>query len=167
MGTVNVSGSRMVNPVSSRTYTLTISGMGGTRTCSTYVTVGSAAPYVSLSQIPYTGFDGGPLQSALYFGGLLAFALSAAYLVLYFKGGAGSMLGSLFPTKAMVASSVFVSPAMFAASNAPTPRVQKPVESEVVIERLPSFNTGSLPKDSMSFAHSANGGIPRIVVTRS
>jgi len=167
MGTVNVNGSRIVNPISSRSYSLTISGMGGTQTCTTYVTVANVVPSVSLSQIPYTGFGGGPLENALYFGGLLAFAASAAYLVLYFKGGAGSVLGGLFPAKAVIASTAFASPAMFT-SNASAPRaMQKLIESETVIERLPSLNTGSLPKDSMSFAHGANGGIPRIVVTRS
>lgn len=36
IGTVNTSGTRTVYPSGSTTYTLTVSGQGGTRTCSTY-----------------------------------------------------------------------------------------------------------------------------------
>src|SRR3989344_5350785 len=59
IGSVAVNGSLTVRPNTSKTYTLTVTGLGGTRTCSTYVTVSGS--YVSLSQIPYTGFDFGPL----------------------------------------------------------------------------------------------------------
>ena len=44
-------------------------------------------PYVSLSQIPYTGFDFGPVGNAMYFAALLAVAAAAAYLLIYFLPG--------------------------------------------------------------------------------
>jgi len=51
-------------------------------------------PNVSLSQIPYTGFDFGPLGDSLYWLALVAFALSAAYLLLYYQGGVYAYLGT-------------------------------------------------------------------------
>ena len=165
LGTVSVNGSRMINPVSSRTYTLTVTGLGGTRTCATFVTVANTAPYVSLSQIPYTGFDAGPFSSVLYFGGLLAFAVSTAYLLLYYKGGMGFALGSILPAKMIAASSAFVAPAMFGGSrqSVSTPARKEKIQSR---EASPHY-VGSAPKDSMTLSHSENGGIPRIVVSRS
>src|SRR3989344_4730142 len=40
-------------------------------------------PHISLSQIPYTGFDLGPWGNAMYWVALVMFAGSGAYLVLY------------------------------------------------------------------------------------
>jgi len=165
LGTVNVNGSQVINPISSRTYTLTVTGLGGTRTCSTFVTIANTAPYVSLSQIPYTGFDAGPFSSVLYFGGLLAFALSAAYLLLYYKGGMGFALGSILPAKMIAASSAFAAPAMFGASRQ---SVTSPARTgKIQSHEAPARYVSSAPKDSMTLSYSENGGIPRIVVTRS
>lgn len=44
------------------------------------------ASYVSLTQIPYTGFDFGTVGNALYWLGLLTVALAGAYLVVYYAG---------------------------------------------------------------------------------
>src|SRR3989338_6886294 len=82
IGTVAPTGSLAVRPNTSKTYTLTISGYGGTRTCSTYVTVQGS--YISLSQIPYTGFDAGILGNAMYWLSLISFAIAGAYLVVYY-----------------------------------------------------------------------------------
>ena len=56
-----------------------------------YGTVGSLfgnsamghAPKVRLTQIPYTGFDFGPVGNTVYWLGLILFALSASYLLIY------------------------------------------------------------------------------------
>lgn len=45
-------------------------------------------PQVTLSNIPYTGFDVGPLGELMYWLSLSLFAASGAYLILYYKGGA-------------------------------------------------------------------------------
>lgn len=47
----------------------------------------AAQNYVALSQIPYTGFDFGPWGNAIYWLGLIAFALAGAYLVTYYSKG--------------------------------------------------------------------------------
>src|SRR3989338_7870663 len=102
-GNVALSGSMVVTITGYTTYTLTVSGQGGSATCqatvnanypvSTYTpsyTQGYApqvaapvTPYVSLSQIPYTGFDYGPVGNAMYWMALLSFAAAAGYLIVY------------------------------------------------------------------------------------
>ena len=49
-------------------------------------------PYVSLAQIPYTGFDLGPWGNAMYWLALLMFAGSGAYLVLYYTPVTGNTM---------------------------------------------------------------------------
>lgn len=88
LGNVAANGSRVVNPTTSRTYTLTVSGPNGTQTCNAYVTVGGGYyggyPYISLNQIPYTGFEAGTFGNIIYFAALALFALAAGYLVVFY-----------------------------------------------------------------------------------
>ena len=44
-------------------------------------------PTVSLTQIPYTGFDFGTLGDTIYWLSIIAVAVSAAYLLVYYHGG--------------------------------------------------------------------------------
>lgn len=50
--------------------------------------------YVALSQIPYTGFDLGPVGNAMYWMSLIGVAVAGAYLLVYYQGGARSFAGS-------------------------------------------------------------------------
>ncbi|MBI5003729.1 hypothetical protein HZC00_01395 [Candidatus Kaiserbacteria bacterium] len=117
VGTVNPNGSTTVYPVGGTTiYTLTVHGQGGSNTCQTQVIYQQqppvyqppayvppvyvppqvpTKPYVSLTQIPYTGFDFGPIGNAIYWAGLLSFALAASYLALYYKGGLAFASGTV------------------------------------------------------------------------
>ena len=52
--------------------------------------------YVALSQIPYTGFDLGPVGNAIYWMSLLSFAVAGAYLLVYYNGGALALAGQAF-----------------------------------------------------------------------
>lgn len=162
IGAVAVSGTLPVRPNVSTNYTLTISGQGGTATCNTFVRVSGS--YVSLSQIPYTGLDFGPFGNAFYFGGILLFALSAAYLVLYYKGGAtvfaGSMLGSVTLRKRVVRQSI-AAPSMFARKHVFSPKTHR----RVVEKSSFSAVQAAAPKDTMSIDRS--NGSPRIVISRS
>ncbi len=96
VGNVPVNGSRSVYSQGYTTYTLTVTGSGGSATCQTaanyagvytvaptYPVSASPAPYVALSQIPYTGFDYGPVGNAIYWTAILAFAAAAGYLLVY------------------------------------------------------------------------------------
>lgn len=94
IGTVAPSGYLNVMPASSRTYVLTVYGLGTSATCSVPLTV--SGTYVSLTQIPYTGFDFGVTGNALYWMSLMIFAISAAYLILYYQGGMGNVMQTMF-----------------------------------------------------------------------
>ncbi len=184
IGVVALNGSLAVRPNVSTNYTLTISGYGGTRTCSAYVNVSGAYPYVSLSQIPYTGFDLGTFGNAIYWVGLITFALASAYLVLYYRGGAAVFAGPLFGSTGSTHSPQAHSgraATKYAKSDAPvmfSSRVSgirdqvsdtKVHEKEIArgIEGLPTTYAENSPKDSMTFVESAHGQAPRIVVNRS
>jgi len=80
LGNVPMSGSLSVRPENSRSYTLTVRDyQGRTNTC--YTTVNVSGSYVSLTSIPYTGFDGGPFGNGIYWAGLALWALAAGYIV--------------------------------------------------------------------------------------
>lgn len=93
IGAVAPNGYLNVMPASSRTYVLTVYGLGTSATCSVPLTV--SGTYVSLTQIPYTGFDFGATGNAIYWLSLMIFALSAAYLVLYYQGGMGNVMSTM------------------------------------------------------------------------
>ena len=93
-------GVRYIRPYSSMNYVLTVYGQNGqTATCNTYVTIGNSYPSVTLSQIPYTGFDFGTVGDAMYFAMLAVFALAAGYLLVYYKGGMGSFALAMIPAR--------------------------------------------------------------------
>ena len=166
VGTVNVNGTTNIYSYGNAVYTLTVSGPGGSYTCRTqsYIApIAPIAPYVSLSQIPYTGFDFGPVGNALYWMGLLAFAVAGAYLAVYYQGGALALAGNMLGGRTV------------SYSETTTETVPAPVEVEVahevaheapaVLFNLPTMSAAST-KDSMTVAHTADG-VPRIVITRS
>ena len=108
VGQVGVNGSYTIYPQSSRTYTLTVyDGQGRSDRCRVAISVNPyyipppqpphyypIYPEVSLTQIPYTGFDFGPVGNALFWLAVLAFALSGAYLLVYYLPGiVGSIRG--------------------------------------------------------------------------
>jgi len=174
IGRVAPNGTLVARPSVSTNYVLTVQGFGGTYTCNTFVNV--SGTYVSLTQIPYTGLDFGAMGTAIYWLGLISFAGAAAYLALYYQGGAAVFMGSILgntmklaksETKAPVqAYAPIAAPKMFAreARTAFTP-----VKTENrVLENLPVSRAVSSPKDSIAFSKAENEqGTPRIVITRS
>ena len=81
-------------------YVTTVYGQNGqTATCNTYITVGNSYPSVTLSQIPYTGFDLGTMGDMLYWAFLALFALAAGYLTVYYKGGMATFAGGMIPAR--------------------------------------------------------------------
>ena len=166
VGTVNVNGTTNIYSYGNTVYSLTVTGPGGTYTCRTqsYIApVAPIAPYVSLSQIPYTGFDFGPFGNALYWMGLLAFAVAGAYLVVYYQGGALALAGNMLGGRTV--------------SYAETTTETIPAHTEVEVAHevsheapvahfnLPTMSAAST-KDSMTVAHTADG-VPRIIITRN
>jgi len=182
IGTVNTSGSRLVTPGSNQIYTMTVYGQSGqsancqanyyytpTYVQPTYIPPTTPAPYVSLSQIPYTGFDFGPLGNAIYWMTLLGFALAAAYLVVYYQGGAIALATELVRGRRSYVTSEMEEEKV---TPIPTPVVDapvftKPVQTAPALFNLPVAEHENVTNDSMDFYMSEDGGAPRIIITRN
>ena len=163
LGRVAVNGSLAVRPEASRVYTLTIYGQAGSRSCTTSVNVFGSAPHISLSQIPYTGFDLGPIGNAMYWLALATFAIAGAYLVVYYlpsyntfafattRKSGESVRSEHIVASDVLAEEVSVAPIM----------VEAPTN---VFDSLPVAGDGST-KDIMTMARAVDG-TPRIVINR-
>jgi|GEM_PF-1515358 hypothetical protein len=177
-GNVAPNGSLSVRPYGSTNYVLTVYGYNGqTSTCNTYITVGSSyiTPSVTLSQIPYTGFDFGTLGDTMYWLMLAVFALSAGYLLVYYKGGMGAFAGAMTPSFAKASKGTPVrqtvtvtktAPVAAKTIEAPVPAKAMPTGRQVAtLESLPAFSNVRPTSDSMTIA--SHDGAPRIVISRN
>ena len=163
IGTVNVNGSIAIAPMNSMTYTLTVTGQGGSNTCSVFVAVNG--PSVSLSQIPYTGFDFGLLGDTMYWLALLSFAAAGAYLMIYYRGGMFALAGTMVARSAQ-APAKKVQPVVTATAQK-IEQVAAPVRaSQVDLADLPVFESRST-SDTMSMVRSKDNAAPRIVISRA
>jgi hypothetical protein len=186
IGNVAANGSMSVRPSTSRTYTLTVAdGYGHTQSCTTSITVGGVAPiapihpapaypHVNLNQIPYTGFDFGPVGNAIYWGSLLSFAAAAAYLMIYYRGGAFAFAGSMFTRREPVILSEIITDSE--ENDEPQMETEQAEETAQALVQstytpaieLPRVNDSRrITNDSMVVAHSMSGEIPRLVITRN
>lgn len=158
IGSVAPYGTTNLYAYGNSVYTMTVSGQGGTNTCTTRVNT-PVAPYVSLSQIPYTGFDFGPVGNAIYWAALLSFAVAGAYLIVYFRGGAAALVSSTFGSRKTV---VAPTPVVASVPVAPAPVTKT---AEQIFDSLPAMPERTT-RDSMQIARST-GGMPRIVIARA
>ncbi|KKW19366.1 MAG: hypothetical protein UY63_C0015G0007 [Parcubacteria group bacterium GW2011_GWA2_51_10] len=125
------------------------------------------APYVALTQIPYTGLDLGLFGSAAYWVALLAFALAAGYLFVYYVPAMRLRRNEV----------VSFTEGQDDGAKAEVEEEELPVLSPIAIARkqIPAFASyggfGKLTvngtKDSMTVVPSMNGKAPRIVISRS
>ncbi len=158
-GSVAVNGSQTVYPTYSTTYTLTVYGYNGQQaTCQTTVQMNSyvppvpTTPYVSLTQIPYTGFDFGTVGNAMYWAGLAIVALGGAYLAVFF-----------IPQVALAN----VSRRKFQPIVAPkAPLLMEKEAAEVKFANLVAGLNKKATADTMAIVHE-QGSLPKIVVDRS
>lgn len=151
IGSIGTQGSQTVYTDGYTQYTLTVynaQGQSATcRTVSTYVPPPTYyPPQVTLTQIPYTGVVG----STLYWLSILAFALSLAYLAVYYL----PMFAGL---KKRVPEPVMEGPM----------NVVKSVAAAMPAMRKENRSSNSPTKDAMSVVASVNGSAPRIVIARS
>jgi len=121
------------------------------------VTTGTS---VSLSQIPYTGFDFGATGNAIYWMSLVAFALSAAYLLVYYKGGAMNLIPS-FAGKHVLRTRTRTRTVV---ASAPAP-VETTVIEEAPLEAPLTEAPARHAVDAMRI--DTSDGMPRIVITRN
>lgn len=154
-GSVAVNGSQTVYAAASQTYTLTVYGYNGQQaTCQTtvYGTTYTPTPYVSLTQIPYTGFDFGPFGNAMYWAGLVTVALAGAYLAVYY-----------------VPSMAFAGTARRAYAPVVAPKAPILAEKEAALGNLAPI-VASVRKagtsDAMAIVKSTDGSMPKIVIER-
>ncbi|MDO8522004.1 MAG: hypothetical protein Q7S08_01810 [bacterium] len=189
VGTVAPSGSTTIYPNQNTLYTLTVSGNGGTSSCQTYTTAygnyvapatyqapvayqaAAVAPYVALTQIPYTGFDFGTFGNAIYWTLLALFAVAVSYLALYFRGGAFAFIGSLIRGNGSrgvtLLTSQGVTSEVAKVENSRGDTSQSRGVTSVGGPSTGAATTGGT-KDSMLSVGATEGGIgPRIVVLRS
>lgn len=181
VGSVEVSGSRTVYPGYTTTYTLTVYGYNGTSaTCSTtvqgytytppvqppvYIPPVVQQPYVSLTQIPYTGFDLGPIGNALYWAALIAFAFAGSYLMIYYRGGAFAFAGTMLPKRTQKPLPAVVAPKapILVEKEAAALRAAEARVAPIVASLRKSAGTN----DSMAIVKAHDGSMPRIVINRS
>jgi hypothetical protein len=126
IGSVPVSGSRVVSSLYGQAYTMTVYGPGGSATCNaqtftspilsqanyiapiftgatyapstytpTYIPTTGSSAQVALTQIPYTGFDYGPVGNAMYWMSLVLIAVAGAYFLTYHRGGIFALLSGI------------------------------------------------------------------------
>ncbi len=170
LGNVATNGTLTVRPETSRNYTLTVTGANGTQTCNTYVTVSGST--ISLTQIPYTGFDLGPIGNTLYWFAIIAVALAGGYLVVYYMPFARmrTVRSQKISTATILSESVSA-PSIF--TNAQPEFIKEVPVMEEVPEALPVFRAHSHEehattlKDEMSFTPGKNGDAPHISIRRA
>ena len=164
LGFVSLSGSLSVRPEANRTYSMTVTdSQGRTNICNASVYVSGS--YVSLTQIPYTGFDFGPFGNAMYWLALVLLAGGAAYLVLFYRGGvvgvARETLAMLTPAGVSITQKAEVSQ-----EEVFVPVVRS--ENRVGVEDLPVRQSEAVraTRESRAGVASREGGVPRIVRSR-
>lgn len=170
IGAVAPNGTRAVTGYANQTYSLTVTGQGGSYTCHTqpftptYVPPAPITPSVSLTQIPYTGLALGPVAQAMYWLSLIAAAAAGGYLLVYYKGGA----------LALAAASMTRRQNHFVVSEQEAAEVETPVVEEAEeVTTTPVARTFSLPtmastntRDAMQMIRNA-AGVPQIIINRA
>ena len=189
VGSVSGYGSMTVYPTSGQIYTMTVYGQGGSATCATpayyyaqpvytppvttYVPPVHTTPYVSLSQIPYTGFDFGPVGNAMYWMSLMIFAVAGAYLAIYFVPSQNTLGFARVNTAARSFEMPRIQMPKLSAVTTPVAKAAEVIEKHVVapvkasIINLPIAEVRRTTIDSMNVIHSKHGEAPRIVIARA
>ena len=120
------------------------------------------SPYVALSQIPYTGFDYGPLGNAMYWAALLSVAVAGAYLLVYYNGGALSLAQNYFTRTRNSEYSAHIN----AMDEVNEPKEAAPeIELDDEAIKLSASDRQPATRDTMGI--STDGGIPRISILRA
>ncbi len=135
-------GEITLRPEKDTTYTLLAERGSKDRTCKvsvdvkdgvTVITDRDQKPVVtgiSLTQVPYTGFEAGPFLTMLFYGLLLLWALYLAYVLVVRKNGGAGTLAMATPAPVTPIAPVAAAP-IVAASTISTPRFVAPVAEAV------------------------------------
>jgi len=168
VGSVSVSGSQTV--YGSGTYTLTVYGYNGQQAiCSTsiqntYHPPVYSQPYVSLTQIPYTGFDFGPIGNAMYWAALASFAIAGAYLMVYYRGGALAFATAMVPARRQKFAPIVAPKAPILIENEALAASRDEVKVQPIVAALKKA-AGTF--DTMAIVTAKDGSMPKIVIQRA
>lgn len=172
IGNVAVNGTRTVTGYSSQIYSLTVTGQGGSYTCQTqytptYVPPTYQTPTVSLTQIPYTGLDMGPVGNAMYWLAILSVAAAGGYLLTYHSGNVMALATSAIRSRSQ--NHIVVSETESDVEAPVTPVVEEETAevtpSTNILNFLPTM-VATMTKDTMTMAR-ATDGTPRLVISRA
>jgi len=171
IGSVTTNGTLVARPSNSVNYVLTVYGSQGNRaTCNVTISVGGSS--VSLTQIPYTGFDFGPVGNSIYWAAILAFAVAAAYLLVYYRGGAFALATEMVRGRSTFRPVTFTDkPAAAVAHEAPVTSIAPVVNARLAsvaqsFSGLPVAETRRATSDAMIVSHAKGTEAPRIIITR-
>lgn len=132
VGSVSTNGAISLRADSSRTYTLTVTDYDGdTETCDVYIGV-SDYPYISLTQIPYTGF-GDPMSMAAYWLSIVIVTLAGGYAMYYYRPEAFALVATAIRTRVAEEKARFVEGAQILSRVAAQPRAL--TTDRMVLER--------------------------------
>lgn len=155
VGQVAPNGSTSLYSYGNTVYSMTVTGPGGTYTCRTQSYVAPYAPvspYVSLTQIPYTGLAMGPIASAMYWTGMIALAVAGAYLLVYYKGGALALATSM------------ISRSQQNTAEEEATIIHEEIKSSHI--ELPTQQNSAMTRDALKIVRSEDG-TPRLVISRA
>ena len=157
LGNAVLNGSLTVRPESSRVYTLTVRDyQGRTNTC--YATVTVSGSQISLTSIPYTGFDGGITTNALYWMGLALWALIAGWFVVRYRGLVANVFdGGMRPAYTGLEPTI-IRERIIEKSRPVIAETPVPASAQVPVRKDTSTDTMAL--------HSKEGETPRLVIKR-
>lgn len=188
IGDVGTRGSQSINVYAPKTYRMTVYNDGRSEDCETLVNVlgyssynyshpnytygnygynnyyynqpyyTPPAQYISLTQIPYTGFDFGPLGNSIYWFTLFALAIFAAYLLIY-QSGMRALATLPVINETIRAGKLQIAVAREVFSRAAKAEARSSVAS---VQALPVAEQ-RLSGDTM---HIVKGQQPRLVITR-
>jgi hypothetical protein len=168
IGNVSVSGSQTV--YGSGTYSMTVYGSNGQQaTCATtiqntYTPPVYQQPYVSLTQIPYTGFDFGTFGNAMYWAALASFAIAGAYLMVYYRGGALAFATAMVPARRQKFAPIVAPKAPILVENEALAASRDEVKVQPIVAALKKA-AGTL--DTMAIVTSKDGSMPKIIIQRA
>lgn len=168
VGAVAPNGTRVVTGYANQIYSLTVTGQGGSYTCQTqmftptYVPPAPITPSVSLTQIPYTGLDLGPVGNAMYWLSLISVAAAGGYLLTYYKGGALALMGAAMTRRQ---NHFVVSEQEAEEVSAPEVEVAEEVAAPVATFSLPTMAVAKT-RDAMQMIRNADG-MPQIIIARA
>jgi hypothetical protein len=105
---------------------------------------------ISLTQVPYTGFEAGPFLTTLFYGLLLLWALYLAYVIVIRRNGHEVAFSHVAVEPTPMITSEKVSASMFAPATISTPRFVEPVAASSVATPIVGYAARDTVQDTIA-----------------